>query len=557
MDILTILTFLPLAGALVIAFLVNGKNARLIKGLATAFATADFVVSLVLWRRFDVTRAGEMQFTKSADWIDALGVKYSLGIDGLSLLLILLTTFIGIFAMVCSFTAITERLKEYYILLLLLQTAMIGVFVSLDLFLFYVFWEVMLVPMYFLIGIWGGGNKLYSAIKFFLYTLFGSMFLLLGILALFFFNTKGLPMFEIEGLGNAASLSILHFQSIAHSIPPMMQLWVFAAVAIGFAIKVPMFPVHTWLADAHTDAPTAGSVVLAGVLLKMGTYGFLRIAMPITPQGFLFWQDLLVTLSIIAIIYGALVSLVQRDMKRLVAFSSVSHMGFVMLGCFVLTMTGLKGGMLQMLNHGISTGALFMLVGIIYERRHTRLIREYGGLSQVMPVFAAFFAVILFSSMGLPGLNGFVGEFMILIGTFAVNPWWAVFASLGVILAAAYLLWLYQRVFFGPLTNEKNKNLKDLSPREVFLFVPFIILCLWIGLYPQPFLNYLDAPAQKIIEQIEGSVPEKVEPLFAAPETAAGPADKNPDEGRGAASNSEQVVEKTMTAEDSRDNAGL
>ncbi|UCF80247.1 MAG: NADH-quinone oxidoreductase subunit M [Acidobacteriota bacterium] len=500
--ILTWTTFLPLIGAALIAFLVPGTKHRLIRVLATVFVVADFALALLIWRGFSPDYAG-MQFVKRAPWIPAIGVEYHVGIDGVSLLLILLTTLLGILAVTCSYTAITERVKEYYVMLLFLQTSMLGVFIALDLFLFYVFWEVMLVPMYFLIGVWGSDNKLYSAIKFFLYTLFGSVFLLVGILALYFVNTTGIPMFGIEGLGNAPSLNILHLQGIAAQIPATLQFWVFFGMFLGFAIKVPMFPFHTWLPDAHTDAPTAGSVILAAVLLKMGTYGFFRVGMPVLPLGFEAWKELLIALCLIAIIYGALVCLVQRDMKRLVAFSSVSHMGYVMLGIFVLNEVGMKGGLLQMINHGITTGALFMLVGIIYERRHTRLIRDYGGLAQVMPVYAAIFLVMALASMGLPGLNGFIGEFLVIIGAYQENFWWAFTAAVGVILAAAYLLWLYQRVFFGPLENEKNKSLRDCSAREAWQFAPLIVLSLWIGLYPKPFLNYLEKPVEQLILHME------------------------------------------------------
>ena len=353
-------------------------------------------------------------------------MKYDFGIDGISLLLILLTTFMGIIAVVSSYTAIDHRQKEYYILLLLLQTGMIGTFCALDFFLFYVFWEIMLVPMYFIIGIWGGPRKLYAAIKFFIYTLSGSVVMLLSILALYFFNDGGIPFLNIKGLGNPSTFSVLQYHNIGHLIPPTLQFWIFLGFFLGFAIKVPMFPFHTWLPDAHVEAPTAGSVILAAVLLKMGTYGFVRFALPILPDGTKHWLPWIVVLSIIGIIYGALVSLVQKDMKKLVAYSSVSHLGFVMLGMFALNPMGLKGSVLQMINHGISTGALFLLVGIIYERRHTRLIAEYGGLAKQMPMYATLFLIAALSSMGLPALNGFIGEFTILLGAANRSMVWAV-----------------------------------------------------------------------------------------------------------------------------------
>jgi NADH-quinone oxidoreductase subunit M len=511
--LLSLTTFLPLAGALLIVFFIPGARHREIRVAATAVAVLDMALAFMLWWNFDAGSA-EMQFSKSAEWIPAIGASYSIGLDGVGLLLYLLTALLGVLVVVGAYTAVTERVKEFYVMLLLMQCFMLGLFMSLDLFLFYVFWELTLVPMYILIGIWGSDNKLYSAIKFFLYTLFGSVFLLVGLLALYLFNTTGIPFFGIEGLGNAPSLSMEHFYRIAAQIPPQMQFWVFLALFLGFAVKVPMFPFHTWLPDAHTDAPTAGSVILAGVLLKMGTYGFFRIAMPMVPQGFFDWQQFLVYLCLIAIVYGAFVCLVQRDMKRLVAYSSVSHMGYVMLGLFAVNAVGLKGGLLQMLNHGFSTGALFFLVGMIYERRHTRMIRDYGGLSQVMPVYAAFFMVIALASLGLPGLNGFVGEFMVILGAYAENFWWAFWAAFGVILAAAYLLWLYQRVFFGPVEREENKGLKDLSLREIGVLAPLVIFCVWIGIYPGPFLRYLEPPVDNLLLQMDVSSHEDLEDIL-------------------------------------------
>src|SRR5664279_3519 len=386
--LLSLLIFLPVVGTLVVLFVPREKPS-VIRWVTTLFAGAEFLLSVPLWTFAGFRKSGDFFFRETHDWIPSLGAKYSLGVDGIAALLILLTTLLSFISVYASFTAITKREKEYYAFLLLLETGMIGVFCALDFFLFYVFWEVMLVPMYFLIGIWGGPRKLYAAIKFFLYTLAGSVVMLLAIIALYFFNTSGFLWWK--GLGNPGTFDIVHFQAIASSIPPDLQLWLFWAFFIGFAIKVPMFPFHTWLPDAHVEAPTAGSVILAGVLLKMGTYGFLRFALPILPDGTRQWLPWVIALSIIGIIYGALVSLVQKDMKKLVAYSSVSHLGFVMLGMFALNPMGLKGSVLQMINHGISTGALFLLVGIIYERRHTRMIADYGGLAKQMPVYATLF----------------------------------------------------------------------------------------------------------------------------------------------------------------------
>ncbi len=504
--LLSILIFLPVVGALVILFLPKEKSG-LIQATATLFSGATFFASLPLWFAEGFKTSGDFVFRETFDWIPSLGVKYALGVDGIAGLLILLTTLLSFISVFASFTAITKREKEYYVFLLLLETGMIGVFCSLDFFLFYVFWEVMLVPMYFLIGVWGGPRKLYAAIKFFLYTLFGSVVMLLAIIALYFFNTTGFLWWK--GLGNAPSFDIVHFHSIAGQIPPDLQLWLFWAFFLGFAIKVPMFPFHTWLPDAHVEAPTAGSVILAGVLLKMGTYGFLRFSMPIcyeasrTP-----WVQLtVVALSIIGIIYGSMVAMVQKDMKKLVAYSSVAHLGFVMLGFFALNSAGLQGGMLQSLNHGLSTGGLFLLVGIVYERRHTRMIADYGGLSAVMPVYAMLFMVILLASIGLPLLNGFVGEFTILTGVFLANWRWAAWAAPGVVLGDAYMLWLYQRVFFGEVTHEENKALQDVNLREVLTLAPLIVLCFWIGLYPKPFFERTEKATDKIVARLQVSSP--------------------------------------------------
>jgi NADH-quinone oxidoreductase subunit M len=505
--LLSLLIFLPVVGTIVVLFVPREKPA-VIRWVTTLFAGAEFLLSVPLWTFAGFRKSGDFFFRETHDWIPSLGAKYSLGVDGIAALLILLTTLLSFISVYASFSAITKREKEYYAFLLLLETGMVGVFCALDFFLFYVFWEVMLVPMYFLIGIWGGPRKLYAAIKFFLYTLAGSVVMLLAIIALYFFNTSGFLWWK--GLGNPATFDIVHFQTIASSIPPDLQLWLFWAFFLGFAIKVPMFPFHTWLPDAHVEAPTAGSVILAGVLLKMGTYGFLRFSLPLCPDAlfsnarFLGFTTVgwVAALSIVGIVYGSMVAMVQKDMKKLVAYSSVAHLGFVMLGLFALNNAGIQGGILQSINHGLSTGGLFLLVGIVYERTHTRMIADYGGLSGVMPVYAMLFMVILLASIGLPLLNGFVGEFTILTGVFLADWRWAAWASLGVILGAAYMLWLYQRVFFGEMTNEKNKGLEDVNLREILTLAPLIVMCFWIGLYPKPFFEMTAKSAEKIVATV-------------------------------------------------------
>jgi NADH-quinone oxidoreductase subunit M len=518
MGILNLVTYIPLIGAIVILFFVRKENGKAIRYTATIFAVIDFIASLYLWFNFDPhgTGAHLFQFRETYTWIPSLGVQYDFGIDGIALLLVLLTTFMGIIAVVSSFASIDHRQKEYYILLLLLQTGMIGTFCALDFFLFYVFWEIMLVPMYFIIGIWGGPRKLYAAIKFFIYTLSGSVVMLLSILALYFFNDGGIPFLNIKGLGNAATFSVLQYHNIGHLIPPTLQFWIFVGFFLGFAIKVPMFPFHTWLPDAHVEAPTAGSIILAAVLLKMGTYGFVRFALPILPDATKQLIVPIVVLSIIGIIYGALVSLVQKDMKKLVAYSSVSHLGFVMLGMFALNPMGLKGSVLQMINHGISTGALFLLVGIIYERRHTRMIADYGGLAKQMPMYATLFLIAALSSMGLPALNGFIGEFTILLGAANKSIVWASFASVGIVLGAAYLLWLYQRVFWGPLDNPANKNIPDVNRRELGMLLALVILMVWIGIKPAVFFDVIEEPVNYIVRKVDPTYFDK-QPLTYPP----------------------------------------
>ena len=482
MPILSFVVFFPVAGMLAVLFL-PASRARTIKLVACIFTGLEFGATLILIARLDAS-SGEMQLVERLPWIKAIGAQYLLGLDGISLLLVLLTSLLTFVATVSSWEAVKGRLKEYYVFLLLLETGMIGVFLALDLVLFYVFWEIVLVPMYFLIGIWGGERRLYAAIKFFLYTLFGSVAMLVGILVL----RAEHQTFDWTAMVAAGPV-----------IPAALQGWIFLAFFLGFAIKVPMFPFHTWLPDAHVEAPTAGSVILAGVLLKMGSYGFLRFSLPLLPDAARRFAPVIVALALISIVYGALVSLMQKDMKKLIAYSSVSHMGFVMLGLFALTPMAAKGAVLQMVNHGLSTGALFLIVGVLYERRHTRLIAEFGGLASRMPVYAAVFLIMALSSIGLPGLNGFVGEFMILMGTFPVSWLWTAIAATGIVLGAGYMLWLYQRVMFGPLTNPANESLKDLTVREFAVFLPLLVLVFWIGIFPKPFLAVLDKPVERIV----------------------------------------------------------
>ena len=487
--LLSLILLVPLVGAIILLF-VDRRRDDTIRWIANIVASLGFLVSLPLWFWYDSANP-DWQFVERAPWIPSIGAEYFLGVDGFSSLLVLLTTLMGMIAILSSWTAITERVKEYYIFLLVLQTGMIGAFISLDFLLFFLFWEVMLVPMYFLIGIWGSDNRLYSAIKFFLYTLVGSVVMLLGILAVYFYQ------YSVTGV---YTFDVTQFHEL--NMPVDLQWWVFLAFFLGFAVKVPMFPFHTWLPDAHTDAPTAGSVILAAVLLKMGTYGFIRFSLPILPDATVSFVPLIAGLSIVGIIYGALVALSQSDWKRLVAYSSVSHMGLVMLGMFALTPVGITGSIIQQINHGISTGALFLIVGIVYERRHTREISEYGGLSKTMPVFAAVFLVMTMSSIGLPTLNGFIGEILILQGIFVVSKWWAAVAATGIVLGAAYMLWLYQRTMFGTIDNPKNEGLADLNVRELATFVPLIILAVWIGLYPAPFLRRLETSVERVMTRV-------------------------------------------------------
>ena len=487
--LLSIIIFLPLAGAFLLALLPR-QNASLTKATALLITILNFVLSLRLYFDFNEQTAA-MQFVEKRSWFPEWGISYYLGIDGISMLLVMLTTLLSIICVACSWESIEARIKEYYISFLLLETAMLGALCALDLVLFYIFWELMLVPMYLLIGVWGGPKRIYAAVKFFLFTMVGSVLMLLAIMALYFYygGQTGIYTFNIQEL----------YQT---GMPLSMQYWLFAAFALSFAIKVPMFPFHTWLPDAHTEAPTAGSVILAGVLLKMGTYGFLRFAIPLFPQAAVAAVPLISILAIIGIIYGAVMCIMQTDLKRLIAYSSVSHLGYVMLGIFAFNMQGLEGGIYQMLNHGISTGGLFLIVGMIYERRHTRMIADFGGLAKVMPKLAVFFLIVTLSSIALPGTNGFVGEFLILLGVFRSNVVYAVLAATGVILGAVYMLWMFQRVMFGEITKEANKLLKDLSKRETAILCVIVFFIFLMGLYPHAFFKKMDVSAAEYLKRI-------------------------------------------------------
>ena len=486
---LTFITFLPFIGALFLVFMPK-ESVAAIKQTALAVAVADFLLSLSLWTNFDNT-THKMQFELNIPWIEPWGINFHIGLDGISLLLYVMTTFLTMICVIASWD-VKKHVREYMIAMLVLSTGMLGVFISLDLFMFYIFWEFQLIPMYILIGVWGGPRRVYASIKFFLFTAVGSLLMLVAILWIY------LHIQETTGVATADILYITE-----HLNAPLgTQKWLWMAFFLAFAIKVPMFPFHTWLPDAHVEAPTAGSVILAGVLLKMGTYGFLRFNLPFFPQASYEFVPMIAWLSIIGIIYGALVSMVQVDLKKLVAYSSVSHLGFVMLGIFALNPYGIQGALIQNINHGISTGALFLLVGIIYDRRHTRLIKEFGGLAKIMPKYAICFMIVALSSIGLPGMNGFVGEFLILLGVFQVNGLWAACATSGVILAACYILWMFQRVMFLEVKNPKNMNLKDMNVREMFTIVPLIILIFWIGLYPKPFMDTFDASVTHLVSKV-------------------------------------------------------
>ena len=494
---LTLVTFFPLVGVLVLLFLKpEQKNAARWTALIASLIT--FAISLVVLAQFDQNNP-DLQLVIDLPWIQVAGfnISYSLGVDGMSILLLLLTTFLTPISILSTWTAVEDRVRDFMLFFLLLEVGMVGVFLSQDLFLFYIFWEFTLVPMYFLIGVWGGPRRMYAAVKFFLYTMAGSILMLLAILWLGIYGgTFSVPDLIAKG-----------------GIPANIQTWLFLAFAAAFAIKVPMWPLHSWLPDAHVEAPTAGSVILAGVLLKMGTYGFLRFNLPLFPQASYQFAPWIALLAVIGILYGAMVSYAQKDVKKLVAYSSVSHLGFVMLGLFAINAQGVQGGILQMVNHGLSTGALFLIVGMIYERRHTRDMDAFGGLWKVMPVYAVLTLIVALSSMGLPGLNGFVGEFTILLGAWEAGAnlmdsalksyWFAALAAVGVILAAVYILLMFQKMFLGPVDKEENRNLKDLHWREIVTLVPLLVFIFWIGLYPAPFFNLMAPAVDKMLAAIQ------------------------------------------------------
>jgi len=494
--ILSFVTYLPSLFALALLFSPRGSE-KTMKVVALFGSALTFVVSLHLAYHFDSSEGG-MQFEESIPWIHtaAYRISHHLGIDGISLFLVILTTFITPLAILSSWQSVKKHVKAYLICLLTLETGMIGVFCALDLVIFYVFWEVMLIPMYFLIGIWGGERRIYAAVKFILYTMAGSLLMLVAIIYLFFLN-GGTSFDLVQITENAVSGALRLTQT--------EELWLFLAFLVAFAIKVPMFPFHTWLPDAHVEAPTSGSVILAGVLLKMGGYGLLRFCLPLFPGAAVSAAPYISVLALIGIIYGALVSMVQPDLKKLVAYSSVSHMGLVVLGIFAFSFQGLQGSTVQMLNHGLSTGALFLLVGMIYDRRHTRTISEFGGLAHANPVLASAFLIVTLSSIGLPGLNGFVGEVLVLAGTFVQHRTYAAIAALGMILGAVYMLWMYQRVFFGKVTNPANSAMGDIGVREGLVLLPILAMIFWIGIYSAPFLRRMEASLQLVQERVDGA----------------------------------------------------
>jgi NADH-quinone oxidoreductase subunit M len=502
--ILPALLAIPLLGAL--AVLAGGRQAegsdevttgtaRRARSLATAFFAIEFVLSLGLWFTFDASTP-EWQQRFDLAWIPSWGVRFTLGLDGIALMMVLLTTFIMLLASIGSWTSIRQKASSYYALLLVLTTGMLGVFMALDLFLFYVMWEVMLVPMYFIVGVWGGQRRIYASLKFFIYTMIGSMLMLVGIIYLGLAArnaASGVPNFSYDAIMATVQVS------------PVTALWLFGAFFLAFAVKVPMFPFHTWLPDAHVEAPTAGSVVLASIMLKLGTFGFLRLAVPLFPGAAMnpTVRGIILTLAVIGIVYGALVSLVQPDFKKLVAYSSVSHLGFVMLGIFAMTVQSVQGALMVMINHGLSTGALFFLIGMIYERRHTRLIAAYGGIARVVPLFSAMLVFVSLSSIGVPGTNGFVGEFLVLLGAYRTYPILAVIASTSVIIAAAYLLWAVQRIIFNPLDKPENEHIPDMNRREVLLMAPLLAGIIWLGVYPAPVLRRMQPAAEQFVRLVE------------------------------------------------------
>lgn len=493
--LLTYLLFTPLVGALLLLLIPKGKD-NLVRIGGLIISLVAFIISLMIYFDFDST-SSQFQFIHDVEWINNLNIHYKIGVDGLSLILVLLTTFLTPLTLLSSWSSIEKKVKEFTFFMLMLEVGMIGVFVALDLFLFYIFWEAMLIPMYFIIGIWGGKERIYASVKFFIYTMFGSLLMLVAIIWLAVYASIQTGLFTTD---------LLKLYEIAPTIGIDIQQYMFLAFAFSFAIKVPLFPFHTWLPDAHVQAPTAGSVILAGVLLKMGTYGLVRFCLPLFPQSAILYAPYISFIAVIGIIYGALVAMVQTDIKKLVAYSSVSHLGFVVLGIFAMNIEAMQGAIIQMINHGLSTGALFLLVGVVYERTHTREIEDYGGIAKLVPLFATIFLIVSLSSIGLPGLNGFIGEFLILLGAFQsdiLSTWlFAVFAASGVIFAAVYLLWMYQRVFFGPVKHTKLESLTDMNQREMIVLIPILLFIVWIGIYPSTFLELTEASASNILNQV-------------------------------------------------------
>lgn len=489
--ILSLVTFLPLVGAL-FCLIVNGpKEAveRNCRSVALVTSIVTFLISLILWARFDATKAG-FQFEEKMDWVPALGIGYHMGIDGISLFFVLLSTLLTPICILASWESVHVRVKEYMVAFLVLETFMVGMFCALDLALFYVFFEGVLIPMFLIIGVWGGPRRVYAAFKFFLYTLLGSVLMLLAIIAIYWqLGTTDLVV-AMERL----------------QLPFQWQCYLWLAFFASFAVKVPMWPVHTWLPDAHVEAPTAGSVILAGVLLKMGGYGFLRLSIPLLPEASQYFAPLIFGLSIVAVIYTSLVALVQEDMKKLIAYSSVAHMGLVTIGAFILNIQGVQGSLFQMLSHGIVSAALFLCVGVVYDRMHTREIAAYGGLVHRMPRYAFTFMVFTLASVGLPGLSGFVGEFLVLVGAFKVNTWVATLATTGLILGAAYALWLYRKIIFGELTKDSLKGILDMNRREIAVFLPLLLLSLWMGVYPASFLDPMAASVDKLVGDYQAAI---------------------------------------------------
>ena len=508
---LSLIVFLPLAGALLV-LIAGGRGDRpdrepFVRTIALAVSLVTFAATLYMWYRFDPTSAA-YQFEERYSWIPAFGIQYYIGVDGISLLLIVLTGFLTPLALLSSWESVHKSVKAFSFFILALETAMIGVFVSIDLFLFYVFWDAVLIPMYFLIGVWGYERRVYAAIKFILYTLAGSVLMLLAII--------GLAAAHAAATG-APSFNLIDLYGL--TLTPRTEFWFFLAFTLAFVIKVPLFPFHTWLPDAHVEAPTAGSIILAGVMLKMGTYGLLRFSFPLFPTAALYFAPIIAVLAVVGIIYGALVAMVQPDLKKLVAYSSVSHLGFVVLGLCAMNVQGVHGALYQMLNHGVSTGGLFMIVGMLSDRRHTRLIAEFGGLKAVMPKFVAAFLLITLSSIALPGLNGFVGEVLILLGAFRWNPIFATFAASGVILSAVYMLWMFQRVNYGSVTNDKNRGLRDLTPREWAMMVPTVAMAVIMGVVPVVFMRPMEPAVNRVVERVTGRQPAQVMAQPLRPET--------------------------------------